>query len=97
MTAISTDIEVGGDALGELSASFKGELVRPGDPAYDEHRKVWNGLDRLDRTWQARGCDTLVRDADDLVVMCGTERNDRRALAALRALLAELGASPERS
>jgi hypothetical protein len=34
MTAISTDIQVGGDALGELSASFKGELVRPGDPAY---------------------------------------------------------------
>jgi hypothetical protein len=40
MTAISTDIQLGGDALGELSASFKGELVGPGDPAYDEHCKV---------------------------------------------------------
>jgi hypothetical protein len=48
MTAISTDIQVGADALGELSASFKGQLVRPGDPAYDEHRKVWNGsIDRF--------------------------------------------------
>jgi FAD/FMN-containing dehydrogenase len=34
-------------ALGELEGSFRGELVRPGDPAYDEHRKVWNGsIDR---------------------------------------------------
>jgi FAD/FMN-containing dehydrogenase len=48
MTAIRTDIQVGGDAMGELSASFKGELVRPGDRAYDEHRKVWNGsIDRF--------------------------------------------------
>jgi hypothetical protein len=22
---------------------FRGEVVRPGDPGYDEHRKVWNG------------------------------------------------------
>jgi RNA-directed DNA polymerase len=48
-------------------------------------------LDRLDRDWQARGCGTIVRYADDLVVMCGSERDARRALAALRALLAELG------
>ena len=48
-------------------------------------------LDRLDRQWQARGCGTLVRYADDLVVMCGSEREARRALAALRVLLAELG------
>ncbi len=34
-------------ALAELSASFEGELVRPGDPTYDEHRKIWNGsIDR---------------------------------------------------
>ena len=30
-------------ALDELSASFRGELVRPGDSAYAEHRRVWNG------------------------------------------------------
>ena len=31
----------------ELSATFGGELVRPGDPSYDERRKVWNGsIDR---------------------------------------------------
>lgn len=52
-------------------------------------------LDRLDREWQARGCGTLVRYADDLVVMCGSEREARRALAALRALLAELGLRPK--
>jgi hypothetical protein len=38
MTAISADIQVGGNAFGELSASFEGKLVRPGEPAYDEYR-----------------------------------------------------------
>jgi FAD/FMN-containing dehydrogenase len=33
--------------LKELEASFRGEVVRPGDPSYDDHRKVWNGsIDR---------------------------------------------------
>ncbi len=31
-------------ALDGLRARFRGELVRPGDPGYDEARKVWNGL-----------------------------------------------------
>jgi FAD binding domain/Berberine and berberine like len=30
-------------ALTTLPGSFRGELIRPGDPSYDEHRKVWNG------------------------------------------------------
>jgi FAD/FMN-containing dehydrogenase len=31
----------------ELRVSFGGELIRPGDPTYDEHRTVWNGsIDR---------------------------------------------------
>ncbi len=34
-------------AIRELKASFRGELVRPTDPAYDVQRKVWNGsIDR---------------------------------------------------
>ncbi len=34
-------------ALGELEHGFRGALVRPGDPTYDEHRRVWNGsIDR---------------------------------------------------
>ena len=33
-------------ALRALPA-FRGELLQPGDPSYDEHRKVWNGsIDR---------------------------------------------------
>jgi hypothetical protein len=33
--------------LTALPGSFRGELVRPGDPSYDENRKVWNGsIDR---------------------------------------------------
>src|SRR5690348_7996090 len=35
-------------ALKELEGSFRGELDRPGNPAYDEHRKIWNGsVDRF--------------------------------------------------
>jgi FAD/FMN-containing dehydrogenase len=45
--AIAADIRVDETALDELSASFTGELVRPGERTYDEHRRVWNGsIDR---------------------------------------------------
>jgi FAD/FMN-containing dehydrogenase len=34
-------------AFARLERSFRGELVRPGDPSYDLRRKVWNGsIDR---------------------------------------------------
>jgi FAD/FMN-containing dehydrogenase len=34
-------------SLEALEASFRGELVRPADSGYDDHRKVWNGsIDR---------------------------------------------------
>jgi RNA-directed DNA polymerase len=52
-------------------------------------------LDRLDRAWEARGRGVLCRYADDLVVMCKTGREARAALAALRAILAELGLEPK--
>ena len=33
--------------LAALAESFRGQLLRPGDPSYDEHRRVWNGsIDR---------------------------------------------------
>jgi len=48
-------------------------------------------LHRLDRQWQTRGTGVLVRYADDLVVMCKTKREAENALAALAAILAELG------
>jgi RNA-directed DNA polymerase len=52
-------------------------------------------LHRLDRDWQTRGHGVLCRYADDLVVMCRSEAEARRALAALRAILAELGLEPK--
>jgi RNA-directed DNA polymerase len=54
-------------------------------------------LHRLDRDWQTRGRGVLVRYADDLVVMCRSEGEARAALAALRAILAELGLEPKRA
>ena len=34
-------------AVDELVKSLNGELIRPGDRGYDQHRRVWNGsIDR---------------------------------------------------
>jgi hypothetical protein len=42
-----TESELDRASLRELNSSFTGEIVAPGDPAYDEHRKIWNGsIDR---------------------------------------------------
>ena len=42
-----TPIKLDDASLRELDSSFTGQLVRPGDPVYDEQRKVWNGsIDR---------------------------------------------------
>lgn len=49
----------------------------------------------LDRAWETRGHGVLVRYVDDLVVMCTTELEARRTLAALRAVLGELGLEPK--
>jgi hypothetical protein len=35
-------------ALAALEGSFQGELIRPADRSYNEHRRVWNGS--IDRT-----------------------------------------------
>src|SRR5881397_1656295 len=43
-----TEAELDETALSELEGSFRGQLVGPGDPGYDEHRKIWNGsIDRF--------------------------------------------------
>jgi FAD/FMN-containing dehydrogenase len=40
-------VEVDVAALSEIERSFRGQLVRPADPTYDEHRRIWNGsIDR---------------------------------------------------
>ena len=47
MSTFAREIELDRLALAELQASFGGQLVQPGDPTYDEHRKVWNAsIDR---------------------------------------------------
>jgi FAD/FMN-containing dehydrogenase len=47
VTTIAGEVKLDRAALDELEASFGGQLVRPGDPAYDEHRMIWNAsIDR---------------------------------------------------
>ena len=48
-------------------------------------------LHRLDRQWAERGHGVLVRFADDLLVMCRTQKEAEAALAAMRQILGELG------
>ena len=55
MSAAEETVELDEAAVRDLENSLRGELVRPrgelirpGDPSYDEHRKVWNGsIDRF--------------------------------------------------
>src|SRR5437764_37379 len=43
MTAIASTIELDPAAVNELERSFRGHVLRPVHPSYDEHRRVWNG------------------------------------------------------
>ncbi len=47
MGVIATGVRLDEAALSALRTAFRGELVRRGDPTYDERRKIWNGsIDR---------------------------------------------------
>ena len=47
MGAVATEVQLDHSAFAELEGSFRGQLVRPTDHGYDEHRKIWNGsIDR---------------------------------------------------
>jgi hypothetical protein len=47
MAAIATEVRLDQTALSALRSAFRGELLRRGDPMYDERRKIWNGaIDR---------------------------------------------------
>ncbi len=43
MSAVVEAGKLDASAFAELERSVRGELVRPQDPSYDEHRAVWNG------------------------------------------------------
>jgi FAD/FMN-containing dehydrogenase len=48
MSAIAADIKLDETALKPLESSFRGQVIRPDHPAYDEHRRIWNGsIDRF--------------------------------------------------
>ena len=47
MGALATGPKIDEGALSAFRDKFRGELVRRGDPTYDERRKIWNGaIDR---------------------------------------------------
>jgi FAD binding domain-containing protein/berberine-like enzyme len=48
VTTIATEVKLDEAALADLELSFGGQLLRPADPTYDEHRRIWNGsIDRF--------------------------------------------------
>jgi len=57
---MATEVELDSAALREFEASFRGEIVRPGDPSYDERRKVWNAS--IDRSPALIACCAQVSD-----------------------------------
>jgi FAD/FMN-containing dehydrogenase len=44
MSATLTSPAIAAEALSSLSAAFRGPIVQPGDPGYDEARAVYNGM-----------------------------------------------------
>jgi FAD/FMN-containing dehydrogenase len=44
MTETMTASALDGDAVAQLRSEFRGEIVEPGDPGYDELREVFNGM-----------------------------------------------------
>ena len=47
MSRVAEEITLDDAAVAELAGSFRGELIRPGDPSYEERRRIWNGsIDR---------------------------------------------------
>jgi FAD binding domain/Berberine and berberine like len=47
VSTVAGEIKIDRTAVADLARSFRGQLIRPEDPGYDEHRKVWNGsIDR---------------------------------------------------
>ena len=46
--SVGTEVKLDESGLRELEESFRGQLVRPSDPTYDLHRRIWNGsIDRF--------------------------------------------------
>jgi FAD/FMN-containing dehydrogenase len=46
--ATTKPVHIDARATNELASTLRGELVRPGDATYEQHRKVWNGsIDRF--------------------------------------------------
>src|SRR3954467_13116732 len=43
MTLAAPSVQFDAAAVNELERSFRGHVLRPVDPSYDEHRRVWNG------------------------------------------------------
>ena len=43
-TTTGADTTINDAALEAFKTSLRGELLRPGDPGYDDARKVWNGM-----------------------------------------------------
>src|SRR5439155_25612477 len=47
MSITAAETKLDESAVSRLEGRFRGELVRPSDPTYDQHRKIWNGsIDR---------------------------------------------------
>lgn len=44
LTTVKNDLLIEEDAIRAFEHKLKGELIRPGDPNYDEARAVWNGM-----------------------------------------------------
>ncbi|MCH7230929.1 FAD-binding oxidoreductase [Glycomyces sp. L485] len=90
---------IGTDAVDQLQESFRGDLIRPSDFGYDEHRKVWNGsidrnpglIARCTGVADVRAAVRFSRDRDLLVAVRSGGHSFPGLSACDRGLLIDLG------
>jgi hypothetical protein len=86
---VSDSPDLDSAALADLARSFRGELIAPDHPAYEEQRRVWNGsIDR--RPALIARC----RSADDVVAAVATSRAQRPARSPFAAVVTASPACP---
>ncbi|HSM56556.1 MAG TPA: FAD-dependent oxidoreductase [Candidatus Sulfomarinibacteraceae bacterium] len=77
MTTLARDSELAGqEAAAALERALQGQLLRPGDAAYEEARQVWNGMIDRRPALIAR-CETV----DDVVAAVNAAREHRLLLS----------------
>ena len=65
--ALTTQPRLDETAVLELENALRGELLRPGDSSYEEHRRIWNGnVGRASPVNSGHAIDVILRQGVEI-------------------------------